>query len=102
MLRLVQSEFLEQGSMYDATIVLLDLAKIYLGQGKTMIVKRLVEEMEPVFVHKGVHHHAQEALNLFAAAAVRETASLELVGQVLTYLERARRSRGLRFEGTAA
>jgi hypothetical protein len=58
--------------------------------------------MAPTFVNKGVHHHAQEALKLFAAAAVQEAASVDLVVRVLAYLERARRSQGLRFEGTAA
>jgi hypothetical protein len=54
--------------------------------------------MAPIFAVKGVHHHAQEALRLFEAAAVKEVASVELVTRLLSYLERARRSQGLRFE----
>jgi tetratricopeptide (TPR) repeat protein/DNA-binding XRE family transcriptional regulator len=98
----VQQEFLEQGSSYDAAVVSLDLAKFYLQRRETAVVKRLAEEMAPTFVNKGVHHHAQEALKLFAAAAVREAASVELVARILKYLERARRSHCLRFEGIAA
>jgi tetratricopeptide (TPR) repeat protein len=101
-LKSVQREFLEQGNAYDAVLVSLDLAKLYLEQGETAVVKRLAEEMAPVFADKGVHHHAQEALKLFAAAARREAASVEFVVRVLTYLERAQRSHGLRFEGIAA
>jgi tetratricopeptide (TPR) repeat protein len=94
----VQREFLEQGSAYDAVVAALDLAKIYLEQGEAGTVKRLAEEMAPIFVDKGVHHHAQKALELFAAAAVREAASVELVRRLVKYLERARRSHGLSFD----
>ncbi len=102
LLKSVKREFIEQGSAYDAVVAALDLAKFYLEQGESAIVKRLAEEMAPIFVDKGIHHHAQKALELFAAAAVREAASVEFVGRVLTYLERARRAQGLRFEGIAA
>jgi tetratricopeptide (TPR) repeat protein/transcriptional regulator with XRE-family HTH domain len=95
----VQRAFIEQGNAYDAIVVALDLTKIYLGRGETMVVRRLAEEMAPVFVDKGVHHHAREALKLFETAALREAASVDFVVRVLNYLERARRSHGLRFEG---
>jgi len=100
--RSVQREFLELGFLYDAAIVLLDLAKIHLEQGETSTVRRLAEEMAPLFAGRGLHSFAQEALRLFEAAAVKEAASVELVARLLTYLERARRCHGLRFEGTAA
>ncbi len=100
--RRVQGEFIELGNTYDAALVSLELAKIYLERGETGSVKRLAREMAPVFVDVGVHHHAQEALSFFQAAAEQEAASVEMVARIILYLQRARCSPGLRFEGMAA
>ncbi|HEX3554383.1 MAG TPA: hypothetical protein VIA62_14250 [Thermoanaerobaculia bacterium] len=42
---------------------------------------------------------ALSALALFQRAAAREEASLDLVRRIATYLNRARRDPGLRFQG---
>jgi tetratricopeptide (TPR) repeat protein len=97
-LRSAQSDFLRQGNAYDAALATLDLAKLYLEQGDAATVRRLADEMAPVFVDKGVHQYAQEALQLFQEAAARESASAAFVLQVAQYLLRARRAPGLRFE----
>jgi hypothetical protein len=82
-------------------LVSLDLAKLYLDQGETTKVKRLAEEMAPVFVDVGVHKWAQEALRLFREAAEKEIASVELVERIGRYLHNARLAPGLRFDMAA-
>jgi tetratricopeptide (TPR) repeat protein len=96
--RSVQGHFMKGGNAYDAALVSLDLAKLHLERGEVATVKRLAEDMAPIFVDVGVHHHAQEALRIFYEAAVTEVASVELVVRLVTYLERAQRAHGLRFE----
>lgn len=94
----VQQEFRASGNVYDAALVALDRANLFLKRGETGMVKALVAEMAPVFNDEGVHLEAQKALRLFQEAAEREAVSRELVAQISKYLNRARRAPGLCFE----
>jgi hypothetical protein len=49
-------------------LVSLELAGLYLEQGRTADVKRLMRQMEPVFRDQGVHAEARKALALFRRA----------------------------------
>jgi hypothetical protein len=61
-------------------------------------MRRLAEEMMPIFASRDVHDEARAALRLWADAARTEAAGVSLVRDVADYLERARHQPGLRFE----
>jgi tetratricopeptide (TPR) repeat protein len=81
--------FVRQGIGYDAAMVSLDLALLYLKDGRTGEVRRVAEEMVPVFSAQDVHREATAALLLFQDAAWREEVPAELVREVGSYLEAA-------------
>lgn len=59
-----------QGMGYDAAIVSLDLALLYLKQGRAADVRRLAEEILPIFQAQNVHREALTALALLQATAL--------------------------------
>lgn len=93
----VRDGFLHEGVGFDAALASLDLALLYLDQGKTVEVKRLAEEMVPVFEAQDVHREAAAALLLFQEAARREEATVAFVREVFTFLEAARMDPELKF-----
>lgn len=90
--------FIRQGIGYDVAIVSLELAMIYLKQGRTAEVRQLAEEMHPLFEAEGVHREATAALILFQNAAREDSATIELVREVTDYLKRARQNPALHFK----
>lgn len=101
-LRDVKLRFLEQGQGYDASLVTLDLAKLYLEEGRNAEVRTLADEMLTVFLSHDVHRQAVAALAVFQKAAELDTATPHLVQEITAYLQRARRNPQLRFEPAAA
>ncbi|HEX5759300.1 MAG TPA: tetratricopeptide repeat protein [Thermoanaerobaculia bacterium] len=89
--------YLEQGRDYEAALVSLDLAMLYAGEGRTTDVRRLAEEMLPVFGSRQIHREALAALIVFRRAAEMEEAGMELVRSVADFLNRARNNPELRF-----
>jgi len=83
---------------YDAALASLELAVLYLEEGRTGEVRKLSEEMYWIFKSQGVHQEALAALQLFFEAARREEATVELARRLLEYLAKARCHPGLRFE----
>jgi tetratricopeptide (TPR) repeat protein len=61
----VRDGFLREGAGYDAALVCLDLALLYARQGRTAELRRMAEEMVPVFAAEDVHREAIAALLLF-------------------------------------
>jgi tetratricopeptide (TPR) repeat protein len=94
----VRAEFAEKKIRYDEALVSMELAGLYLQQGRTADVKRLVAEMEPVFRDQGVHEEARKALALFRRAVELETMTVELVRRLVAFLYRAQHNPELRFE----
>ncbi len=97
-LREVRGIFAEEERAFDNALVTLDLAAVYLQAGKTDEVKRLAEEMYPVFRSQDVHRHAVAALILFKQAAATEAATVALVRDLSRYLTRARNNPYLKYE----
>lgn len=95
----LRDAFVEQGLGYDASIVTLDLAALYLEQGRTAEVRRLAEEALPVLLAQDIHREAMAALIAFQQATEIERATPRMVQQVASYLYRARKNPELRFEG---
>lgn len=86
--REVQREFLERGMGINAALVSLDLAGLYAQEGRTGELKRLAEELVPVFEARDIHREALAALLLFQRACAEERMTVELARQVA---ERVRR-----------
>ncbi len=95
----VKKEFLELRNAFDAALVSLDLAALYLRQNRTAEVKKLATGMVKTFLELKVHKEALRAARLFQEAAVRERATVELVGRLAAYLRRAQLEVALRFGG---
>jgi hypothetical protein len=87
--------FVRQGIGYDAAMVSLDLARMYLKEGRTADVQRLAGEMVAIFAAQDVHREATAALLLFQEAARREEVTAGLVRELALYLEAARVDPGL-------
>jgi len=85
----VRDGFLRHGLGKDAAVAALELAEIYAQEGAVDAMKRLAEEMLPIFQSPDVHREALAALILFQQAALRQRASLELVQQVLAEVDRS-------------
>jgi hypothetical protein len=83
---------------YDAAMVSLDLAVLYLRQGRTAEVRRMAEEMLPIFEAQNIHREALAALALFQEAARQDQLTLEKALEVVAYLREARSETELRFE----
>ncbi|MGD2115206.1 MAG: hypothetical protein PVG07_09140 [Acidobacteriota bacterium] len=97
-LKQVRGAFEEREEAYDFALVSLDLATLYLEQGRTAEVRRLAEEMLPIFTSRRIHHHALAALVLFQRAAEAETATVDFVRDLATFLHRARHNPYLAYE----
>jgi hypothetical protein len=91
--------FVAEGIPYDTALVSLELATLYAEQGRTADLKRLAEEMLPIFSSLHIHREALAALAFLRQAVEAERASLEVVSRVASYLRRAQHDPGLRFEG---
>lgn len=94
----VRAAVAERELPYEHAMVSLDLAILLLDDGDAAAVRRLAEEMVPIFRSRELHGHALAALTLFRHAAETETASVSLPRAVARYLERSRNNPYLRFE----
>lgn len=91
--REVQREFLDRGMGYDAALVSLDLALLYVREGETTALKRLALELMPVFTSREIHREATAALLVFQHACEEERASTDLVRHLAAFLWREKRGR---------
>lgn len=95
----VRDGFIAQGIGYDAAMVSIeDLALLYLREGRVTDVKRLAEEIYPVFEAQDVHREAAAALMLFQEAARSEQLTVKAVREYVKYLKEARTDPSLRFK----
>ncbi len=94
----VRWDFAAKGLGYDMALASLDLAQLYLEEGRTTEVKAIAEQTVSVFASRQIHREALAALTLFRRAAETEAASADLMHHLSRYLERARREPGLHFE----
>ena len=94
----VRDGFLAQGIGYDAAMVSIeDLALLYVREGRVADVKRLAEEIFPIFQAQDVHREAVAALMLFQEAARQEQLTVQSVREYARYLQEARTDPSLRF-----
>lgn len=90
--------FIGEGIPYDTALVSLELAKLYAEQGRTADLKRLAQEMVPIFSSLHIHREALAALAYLKQAAEAERATVDLVSEVAAYLRRAQHDPALRFQ----
>jgi tetratricopeptide (TPR) repeat protein len=94
----VREEFISRGIAYDVALVSLELAVLYLQEGRTTEVRALARQLGPILQVQGLHREALAALTLFRDAAEREAVTLDLARRLVTYLLRAQFNPELRFE----
>lgn len=90
--------FVAEDAAYDTALVSLDLATLYAEQGRNAELRRLAEEMVPIFSSRQIHREALAALALWKQAVEAESAGIELVAEIAAYLKRARHDQALRFQ----
>jgi tetratricopeptide (TPR) repeat protein len=100
-LRHTRDGFVDAGIGYDAALVTLELAGLYAGRGDDDEVRRLAEEMLPIFRSRDVHREAMAALIIFQQAARAQAVTRQMVEEMVAYLHRARRNPALRYEPQA-
>lgn len=89
--------FIADGIPYDTALVSLELALLYARQGCAADLKRLAQEMLPIFSSLQVHREALAALSFLQQALESEEVSLDLVSRVADFLRRAEHDPGLHF-----
>jgi len=100
----VRAAFLQDSLAFDAALISLDLAALYLEQERVAETKRLAAEILPVFRSREVYREALAALLVFQRAAEVEQLTRGLVDEVAAYLRQARNDPRLRFreQGTGS
>lgn len=95
----VRDEFIAADIAHDAALASLNLAEIYLRQGRLAEVKYLTAEILPIFRSRDVHRETLTALLYFQQAAELEQITLSMVQDMATYLKKASHTPGLVFWG---
>jgi tetratricopeptide (TPR) repeat protein len=95
--RTTREGFVREGSGYDAAMVSLDLALLYVEDGRAAELKQLAFDMHHIFSAEDVHREAAAALLLFETAVRQETITAEVVRDLSTYLKAARSNPTLQF-----
>ncbi len=98
-LKHAKAELEKQEIAFDEALVSLELAVLYLQQGRTGEVKALARQMAATFQQQGVERETLAAVLLFRDAADRERATAELAQRVADFLRKVQREPGTRFEG---
>lgn len=84
----VRRQFIERDAGYVTALVSLELAKVYLQQGRIAETKRLAAEMHTLFASREIQRDALAALILFQRAAEQESATVQMVDEIVRYLKR--------------
>ncbi|HEX5716379.1 MAG TPA: hypothetical protein VF179_09480 [Thermoanaerobaculia bacterium] len=85
--RQVRGEFEERGQIYHSAVLGLELAAVWMRQGKTEAVRNLVTETLEVFRSRYVARESIAALLMLRDALERDLATLDLVAMVASVLE---------------
>lgn len=90
----VQEGFVEMGIAYDAALVSLQLATLYLETGRTAEVRELASQMLPIFRSRQIHREAAATGLVLIEALRRDAATVDLVQEVEAYMKRSRGANG--------
>ncbi len=86
----VRKGFAELGIGFDAATISLEIAALYLRQGRTAEIKQLAAEMVPIFESQDVHQETIAALLLFKKAVDMETLTARMLEEVSDVLQRSK------------
>jgi tetratricopeptide (TPR) repeat protein len=89
----VQAAFLERSMAYDAALVSLDLAVVYLRERKLPELKQLASGLVLLFESRDVHREALGALYLFQKACEEEQLTEQAVNRLADVLRRRQTAR---------
>jgi len=95
--REARAGFLEHNQGYNAALAGLDLAAVWLEQGKTSQAKELAEDMLATFRKLGIQREALRAMDCLKRACEQESATPDLARQVGRFLRQLEREPQLRF-----
>ncbi len=90
----VRREFLSREIAYDAAVASLELAVLYLEDGRSAEVRTIAAELAPIFAAQRVARETLASVDLFCKAVQQETVTAELARGWLKELSRAGSSRG--------
>lgn len=90
--------FLSANAPYEMAVVSLELASLYAEEGRTTELKRLAEEMIPIFSSRQIHREALTALSFWKQAVEAEKVCRDLATEVASFLKRAQHDTELRFD----
>ncbi|MFY9821597.1 MAG: tetratricopeptide repeat protein [Thermoanaerobaculia bacterium] len=94
----VREELVHLGSHYDAALLGLELAAVWLRQGRIAEVRTLAEEMYETFELLEIRQAAQHALYFVREACRRQRLTVPMIQRVRSFMEQVTRNPGLRFE----
>lgn len=97
MLDAVRREYLDSGLPLYAAYVSLELALLYERQGRTAELRRLAEEVTPVFFAQEIPRETAIALSFFTRAVEQERATKVVIERVAGFLRSSQRRPALRF-----
>jgi tetratricopeptide (TPR) repeat protein len=86
--RRLRHRFADLDCRYEALIVTLDLASLYLEQGRNVEIHRLADEILPVFLAKDLFPQAAAAFGVLHQPTGRHRAGPNLVQELARYLRR--------------
>lgn len=86
----VQEGFVEMGIAYEAALVSLELATLYLETGRTAEVRDLASQMLPIFRSRQIHREVAATGLILIEALRRDAATVDLVQEVGACLKRSR------------
>lgn len=86
----VREDLVLRNQRYDAAMVSMDLALLYLRQDRTGELMRIAEEMHTLFSVEEVHREAMASLLVFQEAARKEELTVEVIQRFATVLKKLR------------
>lgn len=95
--REVRSAYVQLALDWDAALVSLELAGIYVRQGRSADLLSLAEEMLAVFGARNIHREALQALGYLCSAARMEGVGIALIQEISEFLKDVRSNPDLRF-----
>jgi transcriptional regulator with XRE-family HTH domain/tetratricopeptide (TPR) repeat protein len=97
----VRGVFRRRELTFDYGLVSLELAVLFLEQGRTSDITTLAEEMLQIFRTQRIEREALAALRLFCDVARRKTATVDLARRLVRFLHRAQHDPELRFDDSS-
>jgi tetratricopeptide (TPR) repeat protein/DNA-binding XRE family transcriptional regulator len=94
----VREDFNTREIPSDAALATLELATLYLEEGRTGEVRLVASELKWIFKAEGIEREALAAVRLFYEAAEQEALTVGLVRRMASFLYRAQHDPELRFE----